>query len=116
MDYSKIVPSRELCEEIARLGICQDNPELWWTKPRIIDNREKEFRLCKDNDGYEFAVVAPTLYRIMEEFKILVSPENGQIDAIISSVILYWLNGEGEKHLPNALAKALIAIRKDKNG
>ncbi len=44
MNYEQLVPSRELCEEMARLGICQDGAELWWN---CYKNKEVLFVECK---------------------------------------------------------------------
>ena len=38
MQYEKLVPSIDLCEEMARLGICQDEPELWWNDDVLGDD------------------------------------------------------------------------------
>jgi len=99
---------------MASLGICQDVSELYWCCEKNNHKRgwELAFSYNKDSDIVLF-IIAPILHRMMDELPegIRITPCGG-----------YWLihkmlEFDGEKclaidrHLPNAIAKALIALK-----
>lgn len=112
MDFTKLVPSRELCEEMASLGICQDWAELWLVKLGITGEN-----IITDKADYadiKGGIIAPMLPRMIEEL-----PKDGYAIVIqpfedvwsIRNLMTRRVDVE-DKHLPNAVAKALIAIKR----
>lgn len=124
MDYSKSVPSRELCEEMAELRICNDDePELVWVFDDYMDGdgHAKNIWILETFEDVEqegVLIHAPTLARMMEELphrkhEIVIGRNSSDewwigVDDICAQKDLFH-----DKHLPNAVAKALIAIKKD---
>lgn len=104
MNYEKLTCSRELAQRMAELGICQDAPELFW----YWCHAEKSYKLWPDStDGND--IIAPTLPRMMEEI----------LDKVINLHIAWndeygvWFDSNEiftDAHLPNAIAKILIAL------
>ena len=113
MDYSKLVPSRELCEEMQRLNICQSEPELYWLKHPIDD----AWDLFTGNPIQEHKCIAPTLSRMMEEFPSGFMLSKCQIKGewCVERLTIDELTRfiEYTDTLPNAVAKALIAFKKE---
>ena len=110
MDYSKLVPSRELCHRMQELGICQDDPELWYCKSG------QYYHLGTLNQhNSEKDIIAPTLSRMIEGL-----PDNTHVSKIgfvcgekhwrIMNPSLKMIQFD-DNSLPNAIAKALIAIK-----
>lgn len=65
MNYEALVPSRELCEELARLGICQDGAELRWNcLEDDVGGEEWDLQTYKIGDE---SITAPTLPRMLGE-------------------------------------------------
>lgn len=117
MDYSKLVPSRELCEGMARLGICQDKPELYWSN-YYFDEKFSKLRpgdweiVTEDNVGdMKKAFIAPALARMMEELPELCKVYHKQEKMWVVSPDM-CIDPFRDKHLPNSVAKALVAINK----
>ena len=110
MNYTQLAPSRELCEELARLGICQDEPELYWT---TIDTRVS-YSVSDHKWGHN--IIAPTLPMLMSELPCGYSSGRGFPPCSAEETNIIWeSNGEAfcwDKHLPDAIARALIAIKK----
>lgn len=124
MQYEKLVPSRELCEEMQRLNICQDEPELWFYEQvgGLVCDRDcaKEWIIRDDNTkGFGRYVIAPTLSRMMEEMPRDADVYKGNVSSWFVGIeheqeyerSSWEIIGEDE-HLPNALAKSLIALKK----
>lgn len=114
MNYEKLVPSRELCEEMARLGICQDAPELFWrhrvNKKAGIDEWSVVNIICNDEHNVEY-IIAPTLSRMMDwlpqYYSVARYGDSWCVDKDNDSPAV-----SHDPHLPNAVARALIAIKK----
>lgn len=111
--YAEIVPSREICEELEKAGICQDEPKLFYVNFGIV-KEYPEFRIEENSHGFIDSIIAPTIPRMMDEL-----PDESNIYRCGS----YWFVDtfyccaeiemeEKDKHLPNAVAKALLAIKK----
>ena len=112
MNLSTNTCSRELAEEMARLGICQTEPEMWHcksgTRNWVGDQPKYAGLICE-------SIVAPALARMMEEL-----PLEWYVRRLINVIVgdVYVVSGYGvnyqvsDKNLPNACAKALIAIKK----
>lgn len=120
------VPSIELCKRMAELGICQDAQKLWyaWLYPdkwMLLD-----YKIVSDK-----CVIAPTLSVLLEALPEVI--QDGcdmylKIQKYTSLWSLYWSGyAEGEeiyfgipilkiedKHIPNAVAKALISLAEKK--
>ena len=116
MNYEALVPSRELCEELARLGICQDGAELWWIEqpfPRLWEVSPYEHMPSDDIPP----LIAPTLNRMMNQL-----PDFVAVYAWEGYWIIADCNGTSDVHkiisqdkqLPNAVARALIAFKEAK--
>lgn len=133
MDLSRNTCSRELAEEMARLGVCQTEPELYWnaevkehrrecldgTIPMLERIEEVSWNLMHfpiHRQKYK-AIVSPALVRMMEELPFG-TPSVGHSPNEHGEVIWFVILGYDatkiftDKHLPNACAKALIAIKK----
>ena len=108
--FSDIAPSREICEEMARLGICQDEPELFYMNCQ--DDINKSWILVKGNPYVEH-IIAPTLPRMMEELPDFLEVYKG-LDGVWHCFTdrpkMFF--DVTDKHLPNAVAKALIEVKK----
>lgn len=116
MDYSKDVPSRELCEEMQRLNICQDGAELYWYES--YDPRGEgcfKWSLLQKNEKFlhhKSGIIAPTLHRMLVEL-----PDGWSLVKNLDQWgcmndlqnVCYW-NDRAE----NSVALALIAIAKEK--
>lgn len=127
MDYSKLVPSRELCEELQTLGICQDGAELWWLQQYTINDDgtwdiREDFKLVRSvsniKDGLLKHFVAPMLSRMMED--LLTKDESCFVGHAKDGFFVEKMNKKellidwviSDINLPKAIAKALIAIKK----
>lgn len=127
MDFESLVPDRELCERLRDAGICQDEPELWWfnASTRTDALRDKKFNrweVMSTETGWEKAFmngkmdkcIAPTLPMMMEELEpeMSVTKDNGYWKVICEGYKFF--NMWTDKHLPNAVALALLKIAKEK--
>ena len=110
MNYSSLVPDRELCEEMARLGICQDKPEICYMNCQ--DDFNKSWILINGIPPVEH-IIAPTLPRMLEELPSGYCVRKGWG----GSKDWFVFNNEADvitnlSEIPNAVAKALIKLEK----
>lgn len=105
MNYQSLVPSRELCEELEKAGLCQDGAELFFNNYAIV-KEWPEWKLEESNHHFSDTVIAPTLPRLMNEFKLL----GGKAIIKLLMAIMDWLDDKDT--LPNCLANALLAVKK----
>lgn len=117
MNYEALVPSRELCEELARLGICQDGAKLYWNPLFYGDGSISSYELSL-NISTGDSIIAPTLPRMLEEL-----PYRGRRGYQLgrnSSGEWYVCDDNAEEFIvhadtpSNAIAKALIAVKEAK--
>jgi len=103
------VPSIELCREMQTLNICQDKPSAWFDRC----TNQVTYIESKYASGYK-EIIAPTVVEMMEALpgRVEVSKE---LMAEHEWCWMVYCNNKGvlseDKLLPNALAKALIAIK-----
>ena len=117
------VPSIELCREMERLGICQEKPSLWFVYEREhfsgglrIDAREPFLSDEKPPYSFPYQVkfIAPTVVEMMEALPEGFSVHKKVVCFVVRDMrFISPIDYEPDKSLPNALAKALVQIRKD---
>ena len=118
--FSEIVPSREICEELAKAGICQDDEGLFWSNYQYDEDigdyvfAEEYWRVIQYyKTRFSSDIIAPTLPRMMDQLPDCLEVYKG-LDGVWHCFMdrpkMFF--DVTDKHLPNAVAKALLAIKK----
>jgi len=130
MQYEKLTCSRELAEKMAQLGICQDEPELYWHRAFGVECGFG-WKVFEKTDSYNHSIqgfIAPTLPRMMAELpfycdifpfgedSLSKTKDMWCVKAATREPSHFWEVTAEDKHLPNAVAKALISIKEGENG
>lgn len=114
MDYSRLVPSLEWCKKLAEKGLCQENPQVWYSN---------EYRTLKNfNDWYTVnewrvttgttpnSIIAPTLDVLLIEYRKTILNQETKTEVLRAVADFWWLiliwiiDGN---HLPDAIAEAV---------
>jgi len=110
MNYTDLVPSRELCEVMSRLGICQSEPRLFFVAPLGSDDWSVRDTKSKH---YEYEIIAPLLSDMMEalpEWTEITKAPGKKYLVVLRKVLDLKFSSAS---LADAVAQALIAIAKE---